>query len=154
MLLQEEWLMDWQLFMVCFCFPFSDPDRLPCWVRAISGQTADGKVWTPSRTSRICSHHFVADDQETDKLRKFLLSTTVMSVFPTYLAHKQPKKKIIRKPPKRQFFSDKNEERPDSASTSKQGNFRDHTYYSTYIGDDLEKTKIELEISKKRKIKM
>ena len=57
--------------------PFSSPERLKKWIRAVSRESDKGTQWGPTQYSRICNDHFIDDDYVEGTKIKTLKSTTV-----------------------------------------------------------------------------
>jgi len=70
------------------------------WINAISRKGADGGLWVPSLSSKVCSQHFTATDYDPLAKVRRLNPTAVPSIFNDYPVHKQPKVKVPRKSPK------------------------------------------------------
>ena len=136
----------------CAGFPFSDPERLEKWIRAVSRELDKGTQWRPTQYSRLFSYHFIDDDYVEGTKIKTLKSTAVPTLIPTYPLHKQPAVKTPRAPPKVRLPIKTNTNQDYDLPPIKRIKL-DHTYSSSSVEDALNHTKGDLAQSNRKLLK-
>lgn len=80
------------MFSFIFSFPFKRPEILNLWIKAVNRDK-----WYPSKTSRICSDHFLSSDYKDlpGSTLKILKHDAVPSVF-CFSKHTKQRRKLLR----------------------------------------------------------
>lgn len=103
-------------FPIIVCIAKLSVDRFPAddelkkrWIVMIGRKQADGKLWQPSKTSCLCSKHFLETDYECHFGQKKLKADAVPSIFchrPEPCKRKRPSERLHPAPKRQRFDAD------------------------------------------------